>query len=423
MKQIILWQQSFVTSVSLQRRSLHIEPATCYVLVGMRRAGKSFLLYQHIQQLIADGHSVEEMLFINFEDERLVGITSAELHEILESYQELYGHQPIIFLDEIQNVEGWEHFARRLADEKRTVFITGSNAHMLSREIAGTLGGRYVVKEVHPFAFHEYLEFKGVELSPHWELSPQRSEVVRLFDDYLLYGGLSECFRMQDKRSWLSSLYQKILFSDIVRRKGVRNERSLQLLVKKLADCVLHPVAVKRLQNILQGDGTRISRETVGTYLAYLHEAYLTFGIGNFTDSVQEREQQKKYYFYDNGLLNLFLNSPETKLLENIVAIDLYKHYGDSLYYYNRNVEVDFYVPSLGMAVQVSYAMTADDTRQRELKALAALHRYAPLRRAVIITANTEEALTAGNGLSVDVIPIWKWLLTEEHTPLPLPVG
>ena len=159
-KQIILWQQELVCKVELQGRKIFFDDNANYVLVGIRRAGKSYMLYQHIQHLKANGHSKEEILFINFEDERITDIKKEELHLIIEAYRELFSHQPIIFLDEIQNVDGWEHFARRLADEKYRVFITGSNAHMLSREISSTLGGRYLTKEIYPFSFREYPKFR-----------------------------------------------------------------------------------------------------------------------------------------------------------------------------------------------------------------------------------------------------------------------
>lgn len=411
-KQIILWQQEFVGKIKLQSRNISFDEKANYVLVGIRRAGKSYMLYQHIQHLIAQGHSKEEILFVNFEDERITDIKKEELHLILESYRELFSHEPIVFLDEIQNVEGWEHFARRLADEKYRVFITGSNAHMLSREIATTLGGRYLAKEVYPFSFREYLEYHGIELPRYWELSPVKNDVVRLFSDYFYYGGLAEMFDMQDKQSWLQSLYQKILYSDIVVRKGVRNEQSLRMLVRKLADSVMQPTAIKRLQNILQGNGTKITRETISSYLDYMHESYLAFGISCFTDSISERETIKKHYFYDNGILNLFLFQPETKLLENIVAISLYKKYGEDLYYYNKNVEVDFCVPKEGLLVQVSYRMLDDATRNREVGALQKVAKFLQAKRCMIVTYDQEETVALKDSdVHVEVVPIYKFLL------------
>lgn len=411
-KQIILNQQDFIGRIKLQSRNVCFEENANYVLVGIRRAGKSYMLYQHIQHLVANGHSIEEMLFINFEDERISDIRKEDLYLILEAYRELFAFQPIIFLDEIQNVEGWEHFARRLADEKYRVFITGSNAHMLSREISSTLGGRYLTKEICPFSFSEYLEYHNIHLPQHWELSPIRADVVRLFSDYFYYGGLSEVFDIQDKKSWLQSLYQKILYSDIVMHKGVRNERSLRLLIRKLADSVMQPTAIKRLQDILQGDGTKITRDTIGSYLDYLHESYLTFGISSFTDSISQRESIKKRYFYDNGILNLFLFLPETKLLENLVAIKLYNKYGDDLYYYNKNVEVDFCVPNDGLLIQASYRMIDEATRNREIGALQKLSKFIKPQRCIIVTYDQEEIIQSNDlDVQIEVIPAYKFML------------
>lgn len=411
-KQIILNQQDFIGRIKLQSRNVCFEENANYVLVGIRRAGKSYMLYQHIQHLVANGHSIEEMLFINFEDERISDIRKEDLYLVLEAYRELFAFQPIIFLDEIQNVEGWEHFARRLADEKYRVFITGSNAHMLSREISSTLGGRYLTKEICPFSFSEYLEYHNIHLLQHWELSPIRADVVRLFSDYFYYGGLSEVFDIQDKKSWLQSLYQKILYSDIVMRKGVRNERSLRLLIRKLADSVMQPTAIKRLQDILQGDGTKITRDTIGSYLDYLHESYLTFGISSFTDSISQRESIKKRYFYDNGILNLFLFLPETKLLENLVAIKLYNKYGDDLYYYNKNVEVDFCVPNDGLLIQASYRMIDEATRNREIGALQKLSKFIKPQRCIIVTYDQEEIVQSNDlDVQIEVIPAYKFML------------
>lgn len=411
-KQIILNQQDFIGRIKLQSRNVCFEENANYVLVGIRRAGKSYMLYQHIQHLVANGHSIEEMLFINFEDERISDIRKEDLYLVLEAYRELFAFQPIIFLDEIQNVEGWEHFARRLADEKYRVFITGSNAHMLSREISSTLGGRYLTKEIRPFSFSEYLEYHNIHLPQHWELSPIRADVVRLFSDYFYYGGLSEVFDIQDKKSWLQSLYQKILYSDIVMRKGVRNERSLRLLIRKLADSVMQPTAIKRLQDILQGDGTKITRDTIGSYLDYLHESYLTFGISSFTDSISQRESVKKRYFYDNGILNLFLFLPETKLLENLVAIKLYNKYGDDLYYYNKNVEVDFCVPNDGLLIQASYRIIDEATRNREIGALQKLSKFIKPQRCIIVTYDQEEIIQSNDlDVQIEVIPAYKFML------------
>lgn len=410
-KQIILRWQNLIPQINLTERMIFIEPAANHVFVGIRRAGKSYLLYQYIQQLINEGHCMEEILFVNFEDERISDVKKEELHLILESYREMYSYEPIIFLDEIQSVEGWEHFARRLADEKYRVFITGSNARMLSREIASTLGGRYLLREVYPFSFKEYLDFKGISLNEHWELSPVKSDVVRLMNEYFYSGGMAECFPLLDKRTWHQSLYDKILLSDIVVRKHIRNERSMRMMVRKLAESVMQPTSVKRIQNILQGDGTKITRDTIADYLGFLHDAYLTFSLSNYTDSVSERTTIQKHYFFDNGLLSLFITDPETKLLENLVAIHLYSKYGDRLLYFNKNVEVDFYVSDANELIQVSYSIRDLNTRKREVDALKKTAAFLKADKLQIVTYDEEESIDEG-GLHIDVLPIYKFLLS-----------
>ena len=412
-QEIILWQQGFIRNIKLQKRDIRIEPTGNYVFVGIRRAGKTFMLYQHIQQLLNEGHDIREILFVNFEDERIVDMKKEDLHILIDAYRELFAYEPIVFLDEIQNIDGWEHFARRLADEGKRVFITGSNAHMLSREIASTLGGRFFLQEIWPFSFAEYLEFKGLRLDEHWLLSPQKADVVRLLGDYFYFGGLAESFSFIDKRLWLTSLYQKVFYSDIVIRKSIRNERSMALLIRKLADSVMQPTAVKRLQNILQGDGTQISRTTISTYLSYLQEAFLCFSVSNFTDAIPQRALMQKHYFYDNGILNLFLINPESKLLDNLVAIYLLRKYGEGVFYYNRNVEVDFYIPSEQLGIQVSYSIADLETRKRETSALVKLNAFRPLKRSLIITYNEEDLITV-NGQAIEVVPVWRWMLENE---------
>lgn len=411
-KSIIARQQELVCNVDFIERPLTIEPTVNYVLVGLRRAGKTYMLYQTIRHLLNEGHKKEEILFVNFEDERINDIRKDELQDILDAYGELYDTKPIVFLDEIQNIEGWEHFARRLADEKYKVFVTGSNAHMLSREIASTLGGRYQIREIFPFSFMEYLSWHGVMIDKTWEYGSTRQTVRRLFEEYFFYGGISEVFPLKDKRSWLTTLYQKVLYSDVVMRNRIRNDRVLNLLVKKLADSVMQPTSVKRLQDILTGVGQKVTRETVNSFLQYLHDAYLTFSLSNYSDGIKEREGNKKHYFYDNGILNLFLFQPESKLLENIVALSLVRKYGeDEVFYYRRNVEVDFVVPRKSLAIQVAYDLDLSSTKSRETGSLVSLCKHMDnISNPLIITMDTEETIDTDD-LRIEVMPVWKWLI------------
>ena len=323
------------------------------------------------------GLTQENILYINFEDERLSDISSDSLGEILDAYFELYPEKkPLIYLDEIQVVYGWEKFARRLADSKYRVMITGSNAKMLSSEIATTLGGRYIPKEVFPFSFREYLEYKGIELDRNWIYDQGAcSQISNTFDHYFTNGGLAESFNLEDKREYLNSLCQKILLGDIVERNKVRNARAFRLLTRKLADSVMQPSSLSRLKHIIDSSGDSISLPILKDYLEYLEESYLFFSIPNMSSSISEQSTIRKRYIVDNGLLNLFLFSGETKLLENIVACKLIRKYRNTpeetlVYYYNKNVEIDFCIPSAKMAIQVSYSLGDDATYRRETGAL-----------------------------------------------------
>lgn len=278
-KSIILQNQERILKLPLVKRNVRFEPVGNYVLVGLRRAGKSYMLYQHIQQRIAEGLlEKEDILYINFEDDRLEITKMGELDSIIQSYEELYqGRMPIVYLDEIQNVEGWEKFVRRLTDTGYQVMVTGSNARMLSREIATTLGGRFIVRNIYPFSFKEYLLYKGVALQEHWYLSNQRTQVRALFTDYFIYGGFAETFDRMDKQEWMNWLCQKIMLGDIIARNDIRATTLIRLLTKKLAESVMQPTTLMRLTNILKSTGEKVSRNTVSDYLRYMDEAFMTF--------------------------------------------------------------------------------------------------------------------------------------------------
>lgn len=416
-KVIIGEKHQELRDISLVERPMEFEETMNYVLIGIRRAGKSCLMLQDIQRHTQSGAiSVEDCLYIRFEDERLSDLKASELGILLDCYKEMFGEKrPYIYLDEIQNVEGWETFARRLADQKYRIMITGSNAKMLSKEMSTTLGGRYIPRKIFPFSYSEYLKYYGIELKENWQYRPEvRIEAVRRFDDYFYYGGLSEMFPLKNKREWINGLYQKIILGDIIARHKIRGDRTIRLLGRKLADNVMQPTALSRLQHIIKSSGDNISLPTLKDYLSYMEECYLIFSISNFVSPISDQETIKKRYFTDNGLLNNLLFQGETKLLENLCAITLFKKYPSDdeprVFYYNKNIEVDFYVPEDGLAVQASYDINDYTTREREVGALVSLNKVYPLQSAYIITRDQEETITVDE-LTIQVTPVWKWLL------------
>lgn len=385
-----------------------------YVFVGVRRAGKSFLLYQRMQQLIAQGTSADEILYINFEDERLVGMTAQDLNLLLEIHLELYGKKPILFLDEIQNIESWEKFARRLADSKHRVYITGSNAKMLSKDIQTTLGGRYIAVEVYPYSFKEFLKANRIDFSEKALASTQgKAEMLQKFNNYFYFGGFPEGATLSVKRDYLTSVYQKIYWGDIAVRYSVSNTFALRIMFKKLAESVKQPISFNRISHIVSSTGAKIGTSTVINYIEYAKDAWLITPVRNIADKLAEKETKPKYYFIDNGLLNQFLIDGNTSLLENLVAITLLRKFGreDSVFFYNRNVEVDFYIPETETAIQVCYDLDSNpDTFDREVKALLKLSDVLECKKRLIITRDTERTEEIDNKI-IEVIPIWKWLL------------
>ncbi len=417
LKQILTDNQHEAERYQVHPRNIDMDGFSCCVLVGVRRAGKSFLLYQEIQQLLSEGHGWDEMLYLNFEDDRLTDFTSADFNLILECHAEMSSKRPTLFLDEVQNVTGWEKFARRLADTKYRVYITGSNAKMLSREIMTTLGGRYLTVEVYPFSLKEYFDFSGQPYDEKALLGTEtRAEMKRSFSDFFHWGGLPESIGLPVKRNYLSSTFQKIYLGDICTRNNIGNPNLLRLMVKKVAESIKQPISYNRLAKILSTVGGKISVPTVSNYMQYCEDSWLLLRLHNIASSFAEKETISKYYFVDNGLLNLFLLDGETSLLENLVAVTLFRKYGhdkdnERVFFYNSNVEVDFYVPEEEMAIQVSYRLSASDsTYEREVSALQKLPTILPCHQRLVITYDEELTITDDWG-EIQALPYWKWCM------------
>lgn len=409
-KRLITEYQGNTISKALIERPFFLDDSLNYVFVGLRRAGKSYLMFQQIQKLLRAGHSNDEILYFNFEDDRINTLDIGDLDLIKICYEEMYVHQPIFFLDEIQIVSGWEKFARRLADQGYRVYITGSNAKMLSSDIATTLGGRYMIKNVFPFSLYEYLLAKEIDMNTKNTVYKHNVNIIKSFETYFYFGGLPEAIQVADKREWLSNLYQKIFFGDLLSRYQIRNDFALRVLVRKLAESVKQPSSYSRLANVVSSAGKKITTDTVIDYLGYLKDSWLIFPVENFLAKLADKESNKKYYFIDNGILNLFLFDSSTALLENLAAIQLKRLYGNEMYFVQSNVEIDFYLPEQQTAIQVSYSLKDMDTRKREINALVQLSKRLEVAKFLIITKDEEEIIIEDT-IQIEVVPVWKWLL------------
>ncbi len=410
-KLLISEYQSYVSGVELIPRDVEFVDGLNYVFVGLRHAGKSYLMFQRIAQLIEQGHKKEEILYFNFEDDRIDSLEVKDLDLIKTCYEEMYDSRPIFFLDEIQLVDRWEKFARRLADQKYQVYITGSNAKMLSSEIATTLGGRYMIYEVYPYSLKEYLKASGIDILEKNAMFVFGKQIVKLTNTYFQHGGLPETVGMKETRSWMSNLFSKIFFGDLVARYRIRNDYALRVMIRKMAESVKQPLSYNRIASIVSSTGKKLSTDAAIDYIGYMTDTWLILPYENLYGKLQDKESNRKYYFTDNGLLHLFLVDANTSLLENIVAVTLRRKYGDGSYFWNsKNAEVDFVVPEEKLAVQVSYSMTDANTSKREIDGLIKLHSIQPISRMIVVTME-EENLIEKDGFHIELVPLWKWLL------------
>ena len=412
LKTVIYDQYEVIKNLQIVPREYEFDLKANYVVIGLRRAGKSTLLYKIVQDLIAKGTDWNQIIYINFEDERLSEFTVNDFNDILSVQAEMSDKKGWFFLDEIQNIDGWEKFARRLADSKEHVFITGSNAKMLSSEIENRLGGRYLTKYVTTYNFREYLSAKNIDFSDKAILATKVSgKIKREMKPYFYYGGFPENLEYKDKREYVSSIYQKILLGDISARNGIRNNTGLRLLMKKIAESVKDEVSYSKLHNTLKTIGVSISKDVVIDYIGYAQQSFLIFAIRNYFSKFVDKETTPKYYFNDNGLLNLFLNKEEPRLLENLVAINLWNKYTNKVYYLKgQNLDADFFVEETGEVIQVAYS-TKNISNDRETKALVEASKTVKEAKSFIIITWEEEKALIVDGVKIELIPIWKWLI------------
>lgn len=412
LKTVIYDQHEIIKNFQIVEREYEFDINANYVVIGLRRAGKSTLLYKIVQDLVASGTDWNQIIYINFEDERLSEFSLNDFNDILSVQAEMSDKKGWFFLDEIQNIEGWEKFARRMADAKEHTFITGSNAKMLSAEIESRLGGRYLTKYVTPFNFREFLKAKNIDYSDKTILSTKESgKIKREMQSYFNFGGFPESIEYKNKREYVSSIYQKILLGDIAARNGIRNTNGLRLLMKKIAESVKDEISYSKLHNILKSIGVSISKDIVIDYVGYARESFLIFAIRNYFSKFVDKETTPKYYFNDNGLLNLFLNKEEPRLLENLVAVNLWNKYKDNLYYLkSQNIDADFFVEETGEVIQVAYSVSniSSDRETRTLLEVAKTVKEA--KRFIIITYEEEKEMTV-DGVKIEVFPVWKWLI------------
>jgi predicted AAA+ superfamily ATPase len=387
-------------------------------LIGIRRSGKTYILYNIIEQL-RKSISKQNIVYINFEDDRLYPIELKDMDLLVEAYYELFPQKreekTYFFLDEIQDVEGWEKFVRRIHDTLNVqLFITGSSSKLLSKEIASSLRGRTITYEIFPFSFKEYLKFKQITINLH--SSSSTSYIKNAFDSYLVDGGFAETINEEKdiQKRILKNYLDLIIYKDIAERYSIKNTSLLRHLIKYLFINMSTLISFTKLFNEYKSIGYKIGKATIFDYLMYMQEAYTLFTVSIFRNSVKEEQRHpKKLYAIDLGFKQLFditLSDDYSKLFENLVFLHL-RRKTEEIYYFKQMQEVDFYVKlEKEYLINVSFNLKNQKTKDRETNGLIEAMSYFNLNVGYIINSDLDETIKL-NGYTIFVIPLWKWLI------------
>jgi predicted AAA+ superfamily ATPase len=373
------------------------------IITGIRRCGKSTLLRQLSENL-------DSFYYLNFDDERLLKFTVEDFDVLIIRWKKLYRSKTII-LDEIQNIENWERFVRRVYDEGYKIILTGSNAKLLSGELSTHLTGRHVKLELYPFSFKEYLKFKEFD-TDKWKSTDQMAKLLKLTDEYVEHGGFPEFVIFQNE-DYLKRIYEDILYKDLIVRFKIREVKGFRELANFLFTNFTSEISYNALQRALNFK----SVASVKNYISYLQESYLVYELFKYDYSLRKQIiYNKKIYSVDNGLRNqvAFRFSEDSgKLLENVVFLQL-KRNAAEIYYYKNKKECDFLIKEknkITKAIQVTDVLN-EANRERELNGLLAAMESFNLKKGLIITRNQEERIRIQKR-EIQVLPIYKWLLDE----------
>lgn len=417
LKQIILEQQEILHAPNKRYVQRYIadewlQTSEILIISGIRRCGKSVLMQQMRDRL------VEKDFFFNFDDERLANFKLDDFQKLQECFVELFGEQHTYYFDEIQNIEGWERFVRRLYNAGNKIIITGSNARMLSRELGTHLTGRYIQVEIYPFSFQEYLAMNEIPVNAKTLYTTTgRATMVKSFVKYMECGGFPK-FLQDGSVSYLTSLYESIIYRDILTRNGLTNEKEMLEMMFYLASN-----ATKRVTYSSLGKVVGIQHpDTIKNYLEYIQQTYLISQLFRYDPSVKKQMMSpKKIYFVDNAIIKrIGFNATENNgvFLENLVFIEL-KRRGWDVYYYADKKECDFIVRKglhISDAYQVTLKMDSPQTREREIAGVREAMQAYSLSKGYILTFEGKETINFDDGTIVEVLPVWEWIL--QYKPL-----
>ncbi len=413
LERIILENQAHIKNIELIQRDFEIlDTEHITVLTGIRRSGKTHILYS-----IAQKYPHEDILFLDLEDERLLGLNTLSNYDIIiDSYHSIFPNKkPVLFFDEIQNLDNWHLYMKRLHVQGYKIYITGSNANLISREIATYLKGRSLETTIFPFSFEEFLLLKNIVFSKS-EWVTKNAQLLFYFEEFMQFGGFPEVIKVlpEHKRTVAQNLYNLLFYKDVV-NKYDKNDYLLKLIVNKIAENITKEYAISNLARKII-PMYQASIPTIIDYFNILPEPYLTSNIYQYRTSFVVRQSKRKTYLTDNSFI--FLNritTDKSRLFENMVFNFLQRKYKE-IYYYktNNSLEVDFYVNGFDrqILIQVSISIQDLETKEREIKSLTKAMEELNIAQGYIYTYNENEIVEVKAG-TIQVIPFWK--VSLEH--------
>lgn len=382
------------------------------VITGIRRCGKSSVL-----QMVRN-QAKDQDFFLSFDDDRLAAFVVDDFQRLLECFIELYGPQQSFYLDEIQLIPGWERFVRRLHDAQYKIYITGSNATLFSKELGTRLTGRYVEVEMYPFSFREFVLLKNSKPLNKNMTTNEIAQAKQLFSQFIREGGLPEYLKYQ-LSGYLHTLFENILYKDIITRYNLPSERVIKQLANYLASNIAKDTSYSGLAKILNSNAA-----TISDYCQYFEKSYLFFSINRFSPSLKNQMgYHKKTYSIDTALaqtIGFRMSEDAGRMLENVVYLELKRHRHE-IYFYREKKECDFIVKTnneITMAIQVTMSLNNPETKARELAGLLEAMQQYKINEGLILTddeADEREHKINSASYKIHVKPVWRWLIENNR--------
>lgn len=424
--QIAMRQAEFPTDLKKRETPLPVNDGKIVTIPGVRRCGKSSRMEIVINNLLESGVERERFLWVSFDDERLIRMNSDDLGQIIEAYIEMYPDIDFstvyVFFDEIQLIENWEYFVMRLYKHyTKNIYISGSNATMLSSELKSALRGWPMEEETLPLSFREYCNFKGIK-TDSW-LDSDIAKLRNAFFDYNNEGGFPEVVLTPNpihKAKILQTYFDTMLLKDLAEHYKLSNIEVLRYFLKRIMNNLTKPTSIRAIYNDIKSQGLKVGKDDLYEWACHSCDIFMFFRVPNYSKSLQKIESsQPKFYCIDNGLRNAVLlpsSNDDGKKLENTIFLHLYRHRSpvDGIFYFQGNNECDFVIQQgvdVERLIQVTWKMDDEDTRYREICGLIEASEVTGCKNLYIITADDSEEIKLENGKEIHVMPAWRYLL------------